>query len=64
MLASKSTSLHALSRAHAAEKEITRLRAILYEVHSWIVCAAIATPQDMMQNAERIEQITNPEYKG
>ena len=31
----------------------------LNEVHSWIVCAGIAPPEDMMQNAERIEKVTN-----
>lgn len=40
------------------DDQIARLRAKLDEVHSWIVCAAIASPDDMMQNAERIEQIT------
>ncbi len=34
------------------------LTAKLEEVHCWIVCAPIASPEDMMQNAERIEQIT------
>lgn len=43
--------------------EISRLRAIISEVHSWIVCHPITTSFDMMQNAKRIEQITNPEFK-
>lgn len=30
------------------------------EIHAWIVCAGIATPADMMQNAERIADITKP----
>lgn len=34
------------------------LLAKLAEVNAWIVCAAIATPEDMMQNAARIEEIT------
>ncbi len=44
--------------------EIDRLRAVVNEVNSWIVCAAIATPDDMAGNFVRIEQITNPDYKG
>lgn len=44
----------------AANARIAELETKLNEVHSWIVCAAIASPDDMMQNAERIEQITRP----
>lgn len=44
----------------AANARIAELEAKLNEVHSWIVCAAIASPDDMMQNAERIEEITRP----
>lgn len=40
------------------------LRARLDEVHSWAVCAAIASPADMAQNFPRIVEITSPEYKG
>lgn len=43
-----------------AERRIAELETKLNEVHSWIVCAAIASPDDMMQNAERIEEITRP----
>jgi len=39
-------------------KEIAELRNIIQEVHSWIVCAVISTPEDMMKNAIRIEKIT------
>lgn len=44
----------------AANARVAELEAKLNEVHSWIVCAAIASPDDMMQNAERIEEITRP----
>lgn len=44
----------------AANARIAELEEKLNEVHSWIVCAAIASPDDMMQNAERIEEITRP----
>lgn len=40
--------------------EVTRQQQIIDEVHSWIVCAPIATPDDMMQNAQRIIDITGP----
>lgn len=43
--------------------EAYKLEKIIQEVHSWIVCAAITTPEDMAQNFERIEQITNPDYR-
>lgn len=39
---------------------IKDLEAIIAEVHSWIVCAAIAPSEDLMQNAERISEITTP----
>jgi len=42
--------------------EIENLRKIITEVHAWVVCAAIATPEDMAQNFERIEKITAPDY--
>lgn len=48
----------ALSAAH---QEIESLRARLDEVHSWIVCAPIASAQDMLQNAEHIAAITAPQ---
>ena len=41
-------------------KEVERLRAIVEEVHSWIVCSAIAAPEDMMQNAPQIIALTTP----
>lgn len=43
--------------------EIEALRKIVAEVHAWVVCAAITTPEDMAQNFARIEKITNPEYE-
>lgn len=51
-------------REVAPDPEMARLRSIISEVHGWIVCAAIATPEDMMQNAEHICNITSPDYKG
>ena len=44
--------------------EILQMQAKLDEVHSWIVCAPIATAEDMVQNAERIELITRPAKGG
>ena len=35
--------------------EVEQLRERLASIHSWIVCAGIATPEDMMENAEAIE---------
>jgi hypothetical protein len=46
------------------EKEIARLKSIISEIHSWIVCACITTPEDMAENFDRVAQITDPEYKG
>jgi hypothetical protein len=40
--------------------ELHQARAKLDEVHSWIVCSDIASPDDMMQSAKRIEEITRP----
>jgi hypothetical protein len=37
---------------------IQHLESIINEVHSWAVCAAIATPDDMAQNFPRIVEIT------
>ncbi len=42
-------------------EEVDKLKEIINEVHSWIVCTPLATAEDMMQNAERIELITNLE---
>lgn len=39
--------------------EILALQAKIDEVHSWIVCAGIATPEDMMQSAAHIAAITD-----
>jgi len=44
--------------------EVERLRAIVREVHGWVICAAIATSEDMAQNFERICEITDPEFEG
>ena len=46
------------------ECRIKDLEAIVGEVHSWIVCAAIAPPEDLLQNADRIALITAPDYDG
>ncbi len=43
-------------------REILRLQEVIAEVQAWIVCAAIATPEDMMQSAPRIAEITSPGY--
>lgn len=42
------------------EVENKRLEGIVSEVHSWIVCAAITTPEDMAGNFDRIAEITTP----
>lgn len=42
--------------------EIAELRKRLSEVHSWIVCAAIASPEDLMQNAQQIIDVTAPTW--
>ena len=39
--------------------ENKKLKEIITQVHSWIVCSSIATPEDMMKNADWIEDITN-----
>ena len=41
------------------QAEIEKLKEIITQVHSWIVCSAITTPEDMMENADWIEDITN-----
>ena len=40
--------------------EIRQLKEKLSEVHSWIVCAPIASAEDILQNAQRIIEITTP----
>lgn len=45
-------------------KRCCLLEQIIAEVHSWIVCAAIASPEDMAQNFGRICEITDPEFEG
>lgn len=50
---------HRNGRLEALEK-LAKAEAALSEVHSWIVCAGIASAEDMMQNAPRIEEITRP----
>jgi hypothetical protein len=44
--------------------EVNKLRAVVSEVHSWICCACLSTPDDMAQNFERIAAITSPDYEG
>lgn len=51
---------HSSTEIARLQAENTEVRKKLDEVHSWIVCASIASPDDMMQNAERIEEITRP----
>lgn len=46
----------------ALATEVLNLKEVVAEVHSWIVCAAIAPPEDVMQNAPRIVEITSPTY--
>lgn len=46
---------------NAVVDEVKRLRAVVEEVHAWIVCGAITTPQDMAGNFEHITKITAPE---
>lgn len=46
----------------AMAQEIESLRDRMSQVNNWIVCACIASPEDMMQNAEHIERITSPSY--
>lgn len=41
-------------RIEEQETEIKELKARLDSIHSWIVCSAIATPEDMMQSAQTI----------
>lgn len=41
-----------------AMRYITDLEARIKEVHNWAVCAAIATPEDMMRNMNRIIEVT------
>ena len=52
--------LAALEALAIVETENRRLLGIVDEVHSWAVCACIATPEDMMQNIPRIVEITRP----
>lgn len=42
--------------------EIERLRKIVDQTHSWAVCAAIASPEDMAQNFPHIVEITTPGF--
>lgn len=39
--------------------EIDRLKGVIEEVHSWAVCAGIATAKDMAENFPRIVEITD-----
>lgn len=48
----------------ALQQEITRLKSILSEIQGWAVCHALATDDDMMQNIERITEISGPDFKG
>lgn len=55
--------LAALEALAIVETENRRLLDIIGEVHSWAVCACIATPEEMMQNISRIVEITRPNVK-
>lgn len=48
----------------ALAMEVLRLKGIIGEVHSWIVCGCITSAEDMMGNAERITEITGPDFDG
>jgi hypothetical protein len=41
--------------------EVRDLKERLEEIHSWAVCGAITTAEDMMQNLPRIVEISGPE---
>lgn len=45
---------------YALAAEVERLREVVAEVHSWAVCAPIASAEDMAQNFPRIIKITTP----
>lgn len=51
-----------LALQRAAADEIARLDKIIEEVHSWVVCGAIATPEDMAYSFPRIAEITEPKH--
>jgi hypothetical protein len=40
--------------------ELNDARTVIEEVHSWAVCGAIASADDMAQNLPRIVEITAP----
>lgn len=44
----------------SARKRIYDLEKIIEEVNSWAVCSCITTAEDMMQNIQRIVEITTP----
>ena len=41
------------------DEKIKDLKEIISQVHSWIVCSAISSPEDMIKSADWIEDITN-----
>ena len=47
----------------ALQADLDNALAVVSEVNSWAVCGAITTPEDMMQNIERIVEITTPGYQ-
>lgn len=50
-------------RALAVLGDALKVRnSVIDEVHSWAVCAAIATTDDLMQNIGRIVDISAPDY--
>ena len=60
MLANEVVGPDTTPAAAAEPSELDRLRAIIDEVHSWAVCACIASPEDMAQNFPHIVEITLP----
>lgn len=45
---------------NAVVDEVKRLREVVNEVHAWVVCGAITSPEDMAANFSRIAAITTP----
>lgn len=48
-----------LRRLHVVEKQRDDLLAALREIDSWLVCACIATPEDMAQSFSHMEQVAS-----
>ncbi|MNK80466.1 hypothetical protein D3C87_1001810 [compost metagenome] len=52
------------AQSEALALEVLRLRSIMDEIHAWAVCGCIADADDMMQNIERVCDITAPGFEG